>query len=82
MKYWSDLITIALAIALSVIINYFVFTTDGQVWQKTAIQSIQRFGELEKAHINYQKEVNSLVEDLRKIRSISEVDSIMKKHGI
>jgi hypothetical protein len=82
MKNFDWLITVTFAIILSVLVNYFVFTTDGEVWQRTAIQSIQRLGEVEKAHINYQKEVNKLLDDLQKIRAVSEVDSIMKKHGI
>ena len=79
---WSDIITVVLAIAISVIANYFIFTTDGAVWQKTAIESIQRVGEIEKAHINYQQDVNKLLDDFQTIRHIKEVDSIMAKNGI
>lgn len=82
MKYLNEFSYIVLAIVLSVFANYFIFTTEGEVWRKTAIQSIQKIGELERTQKQYQDKVTDLLKDLNSIRSISEVDSIMKKHGI
>lgn len=74
--------TAAISIVLSILINLFIYTTEAEVWKKSAYQNIYRVGVLEKQTVDIQKEVQVLVNDLAGIRYINQVDSVLKKHGL
>lgn len=81
-RFTEYLAIVAISVFLNFLINVYVFTTDGEVWKKEAIEAIQHSGELERNQKQYENKVKELIDDLNNIRKVHEVDSVMRKHGI